>query len=344
MSPDALDPAARARRPDGGAGSADRSIAVIGGGIAGLAAARTRAAAGLHAVVFDKGRGPGGRSTSRQAAPYSFDHGAQYFTARDASFLRVLDAWLADGVAARWDGRIVSLRERAPSPLNGTTERFVGTPRMSALAQAMARGVELRTATRVVALESGAGTWRLVGEQARVLGEFSGVVVAVPPAQAAALIGDLSPLGGRAAAVAMRPCWAVLLGLAGPYPVEFDGAFCEGSLLSWVCRNNSKPGRPAAEAWVLHAAAAWSEAHLDDDPQQVQHAAARELERLTGVPLPSVLHRDAHRWRFALPASEREIGVLHDLERGLVLAGDAYCGGRIEGAYRSGVAAARCLV
>ncbi len=344
MSSDSLERAAQPRLAVDSVGSADRSIAVIGGGIAGLAAARTLAAAGLHAVVFDKGRGPGGRSSSRYAAPYSFDHGAQYFTARDASFRRVLDAWLADGVAARWAGRIVSLRERAASPLRGTTERFVGAPRMSALAQVLARGVELRTATRVASLERRGGAWRLVGEDAGVLGEFDRLVVAMPPAQAVALIGELSPLAGRAAALAMRPCWAALLGMAEPYHVEFDGAFCEGSALSWVCRNNSKPGRPAAEAWVLHASPEWSDAHLDDDPRLVQHALARELERLTGVPLPPVLHRDAQRWRFALPASEHETDVFHDRERGLVFAGDAYRGGRIEGAYLSGVAAARCLV
>jgi predicted NAD/FAD-dependent oxidoreductase len=319
------------------------SIAVIGGGIAGLAAARTLAEAGLHAVVFDKGRGPGGRSSSRYAAPYSFDHGAQYFTARDASFRRVLDAWLAEGIAARWDGRIVALRERETSPLRGTTERFVGAPRMSALAQALARGIALRSATRVTSLERHGRAWRLIGGDAGVLGEFERLVVAMPPAQAVALIGELSPLGDRVAALAMRPCWAALLGVAEPYLVEFDGAFCEGSALSWVCRNNSKPGRPAAEAWVLHASPEWSEAHLDDDPRLVGEALARELERLTAVPLPRLLHSDTQRWRLALPASELETGVLHDRKRGLVLAGDAYHGGRIEGAYLSGVAAARCL-
>ena len=50
-------------------------IAIIGAGIAGLACARKLAQAGVHAVVFDKGRGIGGRVATRRAGDLRFDHG-----------------------------------------------------------------------------------------------------------------------------------------------------------------------------------------------------------------------------------------------------------------------------
>ena len=68
-----------------------------------------------------------------------------------------------------------------------------------------------------------------------------------------------------------------------------------------------------------------------------------ELERATGVPLPRVVHADAHRWRFALPDPGLDAGSLHDADTGLVLAGDGYNGGRVEGAFLSGRAAAARL-
>ncbi len=322
----------------------DSSVGIIGGGLAGLAAARTLGKLGHRAVVFDKGRGPGGRSASRRAAPFAFDHGAQYFTARDPDFRRSLEKWLENGVVSRWDGRLVSLRAGRSRPVRGGTERFVGVPQMNALAKFLASDVEVHCRTRVGSIEHATTGWKLFGEDGGELGEFARLVIAMPPAQAAALIGDQSPLGRRAAAIRMRPCWAVLLGLAEPYGVAFDGAFCEASALSWVCRDSSKPGRPSAEAWVLHASAEWTEEHLDEPPEIIADTLPRELERLTGMPLPRVLNRDAHHWRFAQPDSEREAGVPVDRDRGLVLAGDAYSGGRIEGAYLSGVAAARSLV
>jgi renalase len=61
------------------------SIAVIGGGIAGLTCARTLTEQRFAVQVLDKGREPGGRIATRQIAGYRFDDGAQYFTVRDGS-------------------------------------------------------------------------------------------------------------------------------------------------------------------------------------------------------------------------------------------------------------------
>lgn len=320
------------------------SVAVIGGGLAGLAAARELERAGHAAVVFDKGRGPGGRSATRRAGPFAFDHGAQYFTARAPEFRAVLAGWLRRGVAARWDGRIVSLGDGGLEPARGAERRYVGTPHMNSLAKDLARELDLHRGVRVASVWRQGGRWRLAAQRGVDLGVFDRLVVAVPPSQAIDLLGVETSVFERATELVLRPCWAVMLGLEGRYDVPFDGAFCADSALSWVARDNSKPGRGEREAWVLHASAAWTEAHLDADPDLVCEGLAAELERLTGARLPAVLHRAAHRWRFALPETNRARGVPHDAERGVVLAGDAFHGGRVEGAYCSGLEAARALL
>lgn len=317
-------------------------IGVIGAGLAGLACARALADRGHAVVVVDKGRGPGGRCSARRAAPFAFDHGAQYFTARDPRFRARTATWLRSGVVRRWHGRIAVLRDGSARPVESDTARFVGVPAMSALGKDLARGLDVRSGVRVVGVER-TGGWSLATSDGGSLEGLDRLVVTAPPAQAAALLGDLSPLGARAADVRMRPSWAVLLGLAGALDVAFDGAFCERSALAWVARDSSKPGRGDAEAWVLHAAPDWSEAHLDEPGERVVERLAAELERVAGAALPEALHRDAHLWRFALPEPGLDAGCLVDRERGLVVAGDALHGGRVEGAYLSGLAAARQL-
>ena len=65
-------------------------VAVIGAGLAGLSCAQALLQAGHTVHVFDKSRGPSGRMSTRraedQSGPWQCDHGAQYFTARDAAF------------------------------------------------------------------------------------------------------------------------------------------------------------------------------------------------------------------------------------------------------------------
>lgn len=66
-------------------------IGIVGAGMAGLACAEGLAGLGHEVVLFDKGRGPGGRMSTRRlptsAGEAHFDYGAQYFTVRDKNFL-----------------------------------------------------------------------------------------------------------------------------------------------------------------------------------------------------------------------------------------------------------------
>lgn len=43
--------------------------------------------------------------------------------------------------------------------------------------------------------------------------------------------------------VAINPCWALMLAFKNRQNVGFDGAFVNGSPMSWLARNSSKPGR-----------------------------------------------------------------------------------------------------
>jgi hypothetical protein len=75
-------------------------VAIIGAGLAGLTLARFLTGTGFPVKVFDKGRGPAGRMSTRRQAGGSFDHGAQYFTARDPGFQRMVATWVEQGLAA----------------------------------------------------------------------------------------------------------------------------------------------------------------------------------------------------------------------------------------------------
>ena len=62
---------------------------IIGSGMAGLAAARLAVAGGRSVCVLDKGRRIGGRVSTRRAEGFTFNHGAQFLTARQEAFITV---------------------------------------------------------------------------------------------------------------------------------------------------------------------------------------------------------------------------------------------------------------
>jgi hypothetical protein len=308
--------------------------------VAGLACARALDEAGLAVTVFDKARGPGGRTSTRRTDRFQFDHGAQYFTVRDPRFRSLVDALRSEGVVERWEGVIVALQGGEVSCRKDTLERFVGVPGMNALTKHLAARCSVRYATRVASCTPAVRGWRLRSESGEDLGAWQRVVISAPPEQSAALLESAGSILARSvSAVPMAPCWAVMAGWEEPVPVELDGAFVSGSPLSWIARNSSKPGRARAESWVLHASPQWSREHLESPAEEVAERLLAELGRQISVVRPPV-HLQAHRWRYALPEEPLASPCLVDRELGLVTCGDWCDGPRVEDAYLSGVAAA----
>lgn len=320
------------------------AIAVIGAGLSGLACATVLARNGYAVQVFDKGRGPGGRMATRRADPLRFDHGAQYFTVRDPRFRALVDRWIADGVAARWDGRVVRIpapgRWSEIRPEGADAVRYVGMPSMNAPVRLMASTVPTRCGVRVAPPRREGARWRLTDEDGGALGLFDAVVVSAPAAQTAALLADAPALAARAAAVRMVGCWAVMAAFETRIDVPFDAAFVDEGPLSWIARDGSKPGRPAAETWVLHAGPEWSQDHIertaDDAARHLLDAFAAVVPAAIGRPV----HAVAHRWRFAQPTAPSEEECLYDPALGIGACGDWCLAPRLEGAFLSGSAAA----
>ncbi len=327
-------------------------VAVLGAGLAGLMAARTLQDHGLQVNVFEKSRGLGGRMATRRVDPgMGFDHGAQYFTVRDPHFARSVAAWERQGLVAEWLGTIVRVDAPAAvgdaprvTPGQGGTRRFVGTPGMTSIARHLARDLAIRLETRIVAAHRDTAGWSLVDDQARTHGPFDYLVSTIPAPQAFELLRD-HPLAANASRTPMTPCWTVMAAFTEPVAVEWDGAFVHGSPLGWVARNSSKPGRVAQpESWVVQAGPEWSNAQRDREKTQVVAEMLAEFARITGGALPTTVHVDAHRWLYAASPTAGEEQAIFDRDTGLALGGDWLAGGRVEGAFRSGVAAAGYLL
>jgi predicted NAD/FAD-dependent oxidoreductase len=316
-------------------------VAIVGAGLAGLSAARILVDHGWEVDVFEKSRGTGGRLATRRIDELAFDIGAQYFTVRDPRFRRWVSAWQQQGLVAPWPGRIHALhRSSAPPPLT----RFVGVPRMSALSRHLAENQSIHFATRVTALQRETPHWRVHTEEGAWPNVYHGLVVALPPAQAAALLDDVPELQKRAAAVEAQPCWAVLAAFNQPLPLTFDGLFANHPRMDWAARNNSKPGRPPTESWVLHASADWSIAHLEEEADTIGPALLQTFFDISGLSALAPRLLQAHRWRYARALHPLSSNCLWECERRVSVCGDWCHGGRIEGAVLSGMAAAGRLL
>ncbi|MDX1654604.1 MAG: NAD(P)-binding protein [Candidatus Competibacteraceae bacterium] len=321
------------------------TVAVIGAGLAGLTCAGRLAEAGLEVRLFDKGRGAGGRLSTRRVEPWNFDHGAQYLTARDPAFKAQMARWREMGVVSPWPARLVECNPDRPCiPWRDGRERFVGVPGMSAVVRQAAQGLDLRFNVQVQPPRREEGGWRLLDTAGHVLGLFHQVVVAAPAPQSGELLAAAPALVERIRQVRMMSCWSVMLGFREALALDFDGAFVRGSPLAWAARNSSKPARPVAEAWVLQASGSWSEQHLDSPGERVAAELLGAFGKATGLASLAPASRISHRWRYAAPVSPLGEAYLYDSQLGIGACGDWCLAPRIEAAWLSGRALAGRLL
>lgn len=156
------------------------SVAVVGGGIAGVTAARTLAAGGLAAVtLYERQAAMGGRLGAATAAGRAVDLGCTYVKANHPPFLAQLADWERAGCAREW-GATPALFDPAaaafrPAPeLKPAGERWMaGAPSMAGLATLSAEErlrVRQRPGRAVTGLRwaaaEGRGRWTVRSEEA----------------------------------------------------------------------------------------------------------------------------------------------------------------------------------
>lgn len=333
------------------------SVAIIGGGVSGLLAARTLSAAGLRAIVYDKARGPGGRLATRRVEEIAwFNHGAQYFTIRSEKLQPMLQKWLKLGVVRAWDGPVVKLRDGVARdedrPQNDTRDiRYIGSSGNNALAKHLAANVDYHPSVQVHSVQRAGehddARWRVIGPESQTLGEFDAVLLALPSPQVVPLLSSDDPIALAAGAAKMRPTWTAMVKFKQSLALPWRGAFIESSPLSWAMQSPSPRGSIKDEPlWVLHASHDWSEANLERAAEEIMPLLIDAWATALGRELPIVEHSQAHRWRYAAPASRDAMDglCLMDDARKLGCCGDWCAGGRVEGAMLSGLAAAERLI
>jgi len=334
-----------------------RPVVVIGAGLAGLTCARQLAAEGESVLVLDKGRSPGGRLATRRIGQAVVDHGAQFFTVREAEFASMVTSWQRAGLVYEWS--------------RGFTEPADGHPRyavrwgMNALAKHLAAGIALRVGVEVTSIrvaDDGDGFVVEVDGDERSAGrdavptrswsvQAKSVVLTSPVPQSLELLDRGSvqlPSADEAALRSIRysPTIAALIVLDGLSAIEMPGGIQiddPESPIVWIADNLVK-GVSTVPALTVHASGSWSVEHYDEDEDKTLAQLIEFSAHHFGG--SRIVEAQLKQWRYSVPDSVQDQRVRDvTIAAGrLLFAGDAFGGPRIEGAALSGAAAARVLL
>lgn len=314
-------------------------VLIIGSGMAGLAAADAARAASLSTLVVDKGRRIGGRVATRRADGFTFNHGAQFLTARHPDFIAACDHARQAGALADWQvaGR----------------DALCGAPTMRDLPAHLGAGVEIRQTTEITRIETDADAVTL-HDRDGVVARGQHLVLTAPAPQAQRLLQDVEPdLAATAGTAIYAPCWTGMYGFdVDMLPPAADPIRHDNGPVGWAVWEDHRPSLSEASAadrdgagLVVQAAPDWSTAHLEEDSADVAQALLAAYQNQTGLELPTPRYISAHRWRYARVTTAAADGAARISADGrIALAGDWLIGGRIESAWLSGRQAMHALL
>lgn len=317
-------------------------VLIVGAGLAGLSAANDLHQAGLKVLVVDKGRGLGGRLAGRRIGDATFDHGAQFMTARDTRFKASVAEWIEAGVAEQWYSSY-------PGHPNGHP-RYRGVPTMTAVAKYLATDMNVMRTTRVDSIAQDHQHWSAALDNGETVSAKALLITSPVPQTidllASANIQIPADKQARLDRIDYEACIAVMAVLDGPTAIPVPGAtaFDQGPI-GWISDNLQK-GVSKIPAVTIHGSGAFSAEHYDEDKMQVGQTLIDAAAPYLGD--AQVTEYQVHGWRYSKPTVvDSEACMLlseaTDLPP-LALAGDAFAGPRFEGAVLSGWAAAKSLI
>jgi predicted NAD/FAD-dependent oxidoreductase len=334
-----------------GKASPSDSIAclIVGAGLTGLTAASVLQSAGVETCILEASRVVGGRLATLTGhkvgtGPAVFDHGAQFFTVREAPFAALVKIWLKAGVVVEWS--------RGFATADGSYyadghPRYRGTTGMTAIADHLAGGLDIRLEQQVSRIAVVEGAWSITTDAGRQLTAQS-LILTPPTPQSLALLDAGSvilPENIRKALelITYEPCIALMLRLDGLGRIPDPGGMWPlGEPLAWIADNYQKGISAAPGAVTLHAGPEFSQFHWDTPDEEVTRRLVEAAEPWLGA---EIVESHVRRWRYSKPLRTHPEPCLYCDNHGpLVFAGDAFAGPRVEGAVLSGMAAAKCIL
>lgn len=294
---------------------------IIGAGMAGLSAARILSKKGHEVVVLDKGRGVGGRMSTRTINDAKADHGAQYFSVKSPEFQELVSELQSENIVTEW-----TIPQRA-------NVRYVGAKGMNSIPKRLAQILNVVLNEKVVLISGNE-----VKTESGNLYSFDNLIVTIPIPQ----IDDL--LNQSQIKISVRdqsvfesihyePSIAVMAVLNQPTNILGGGIILENQPVAWIADNFQK-GITQIPTATLHASGEYSSEHFEDDLQIV---AKEMLSTVNQYITPeNVQSFQVHRWKFSNAVKRYDKPFYQVENQNIYLGGDGFGMGNVEGAFLSG--------
>lgn len=303
-------------------------VIIIGCGMTGLSAGITFKKLGLNPLLIDKGRGYGGRLATRRILDNSFDHGAQYIEP-SPRFLSWLEEYLNKDQLVHWN-------------FSSSIKTFISKQGMANLAKNLSNELNVKLNTRVEKIKYESNQWHVQTDGGQSF--FSKrLLLTAPLPQSLDLLqkNNIFIEETDLTSITYRPCLVLMMVLSEIHNLpEAGGMFIKNPILEWVCDNQKKGISNNQHSITVHCTNDYSTDSYDLSDEKIFESIYSEFSKY----FPNTLLKyEIKKWKYSSPTKIFKSVYYRSNFPGLYLAGDAFGGGSLEGAFRSGEATAHIM-
>jgi renalase len=335
-------------------------IAIIGAGIAGLAAGRELARAGHHVTLIEKSRGLGGRLATRYAGDnleVKLDHGTPYFTTKSPEFSGLVAELLDKNLIKIWDDKNwqydgVQLLKTRPNSIE--TVKYIAINGMNSIGKYLARWVDVLSETRAGGLTYLGNNTKKKRAWMINLTDFNtfeadAVIVATPAPQAYGIIQTCQDETGTLTLISeideveYDSSVTLLAGYPNAEVPEWDLITCEDHMIKTVSNESSKRDSGPGTSLVVHSTSEFAINNREAPKEDVIENMLDRLSQIAGNWSATPDWNQIHYWRYVQSRNpiNRPYMEIEELDSPLALIGDYFQGNTVDDAYSSGFKLAR---
>ena len=316
-----------------------QSVAVIGSGISGIAAAHTLIEKNYDVTIFDQGKNPGGRLGLRTLRnhPYAnrvIDVGAAYFTVSDPVFKQKLDEWTKNNLVHEWTDTFHVFDDfeitTTTGPMRYAAKKGLRSLAFYELDLLQQKGVKVIQEKKVEKV-------KLENNKIKVDDQyFDYAVLAMPGLQAARILED--EISKELAQQTWDSALSAWLVIDGEIP-KYDAMFVNNHEVISLIVNDGKRRKDNAPIINAITTSNYAKVRLENYQDFVDEVVDHVLE-LWNIK-SEVVEKGIARWSIAQPKNCKRV----TMPKNMALVGDAYdFNPRIESAWLDGVAVLKQLI
>ena len=306
---------------------------ILGSGIAGSTVANLLSKKySVH--VFDKARGPGGRSSNKRFKNnLSFDHGVQYISPKSKPFTKYIQKLCRNKILKSWDDNHLDFTfEKKPF-----STKYIGRKANNDLVKYNLKNIKQSFDSPIEKVDFKNYFWEITLKNNSKY-QFKSLIITCPFPQLKKLARNYLDKDVLKLKVQMQPNITVMIALKNQKNLPISSIKFNDDILAWVANENSKKRyKSNINLWTLQATLKWSKKTINKykTDKSIMNQLIMRFIKLTGFEKNKIIFKKIHGWKYSYNYEKTPYLSIWNKKINLGICGDWLSGPKVENAWLS---------